>query len=323
MKHALDSTELSVGFIDEELKAVYLAWRDWYRDIRRGSPHSIAAYENDLHAFWQFLARHEGETIGLKHLQQLELRQLRAWLSARHQQGLSKNSSARALSSLRQFYRYAQRHHAITNEAVFHLRGPKLDVPLPKALSAEQSLRAVESIAEQQEEDWQGARDRALLMLIYGCGLRISEALSLTLGDLQGAPQTLRITGKGRKQRQLPLLPVVREALEHYVALCPYLKGCNPEEALFRAARGKPLSDRAFRLQLQKLRGLLGLPDTASPHAFRHSFATHLLAQGGDLRDIQELLGHESLSTTQRYTHVDSHRLMQAYQAAHPAAKAD
>jgi integrase/recombinase XerC len=251
----------------------------------------------------------------LSHLQQLQERDVRAWLAARMNKGMAKTSNARALSAFKHWMRYLQREGKCDNTRVLTVRAPKLNKPLPKALSEAQAGALM--AAEGDAEPWVAARDHALLLLLYGTGLRIGEALSLTLSDMQG--EALRVMGKGRKERVVPLLPMVRQAIEVYVEACPYC----PKQAkgpLFWGARGAPLQAAIFQRRLRDMRRALGLPESATPHALRHSFATHLLAQGADLRDIQELLGHASLSTTQRYTHVDTARLMGAYAKAHPRA---
>jgi integrase/recombinase XerC len=251
-------------------------------------------------------------------LARLEHRELRAWLAQRRQDGISDSSNARAMSSIRNFYRYLQRETGLENAAVFNLRMPRLKKPLPKALTAQDALDAVETLRTLHPEPWIARRDWALLTLLYGCGLRIGEALSLTRHDIAGAKHGLRIHGKGGKERVVPVLPQVLEAIAAYLAACPYMG--EGEMPLFLGARGERLAPAVFRRQIRQLRAGLGLPESATPHAFRHSFATHLLAGGGDLRAIQELLGHENLSTTQRYTHVDTARLMSAYKNAHPRA---
>lgn len=313
--------KLTILPIDDGLRAIYLQWQEWFVHVKRASSHSLTAYQNDLFAFFTFQSEYFGETITLEQLRSLEVRDIRAWLAERMSANYSKTSNARALSSVRHFFRYLEREALLENSALFHVQMPKLDKPLPKALTQEQSLRSIDAIGELHDEEWIAWRDKSLLMLIYGCGLRISEALSLTVTDMLNAHGSIRIVGKGKKQRQVPLLPIVSNALLTYLRVCPHHQEGEQDKALFLGKRGRPLQDRAFRTQLEKLRALLGLPENASPHAFRHSFATHLLAEGADLRDIQELLGHESLSTTQRYTHVDSKRLLGAYNAAHPATK--
>jgi integrase/recombinase XerC len=292
--------------------ALLVEWAEWFTHRRGGAAHSLLAYRNDLQHCVAFLQDYAGEAVGLATLAALDVTTLRAWLAARRAQGFSNASNARALSSLRHFFRWLEEAHGCQNDAVFQLSMPKREKPLPKALNTEQSLRAAQGFAAIHIEPWLAARDAALLLLIYGCGLRISEALSVTPDAIVGAPMSLRILGKGNKERNVPLLPVVQDAIADYMRQCPH----PLQEALFVGLRGAPLHASAFRKQLQTLRRQLGLPEHTTPHAFRHSFATHLLADGGDLRAIQELLGHASLSTTQRYTHVDAARLQAAYHAA-------
>jgi integrase/recombinase XerC len=226
-------------------------------------------------------------------------------------------SNARALSTVKSFFRYLEKDTGMENAAVFHIRSPKIKKSIPKALAEGQAEQALGEIKTMSKEEWINKRNLALLTLIYGCGLRISEALSLNYKDFPKG-DSITILGKGNKQRAVPVLPVVKAAIEEYVAACPY-----PFEAktpLFLGSRGGALDPAIFQRELRKLRTALGLPESTTPHAFRHSFATHLLSAGGDLRSIQELLGHASLSTTQRYTHVDKERLMNAYKNAHPRA---
>jgi integrase/recombinase XerC len=302
--------------LSNDLNNHFNEWAEWFAHIRQASDHSLKAYSNDLQQCFAFLMEYVGEEVSLQTLAELDAASVRAWLANRMQNGMSKNSNARALSSLRHFMRYLEREGKVTNSAVFQVQMPKLDKPLPKALTQEQSLRAAEGFDVLHTEPWLAARDTALLMLIYGCGLRISEALSVSPDDVLSAQVSLRILGKGGKHRQVPLLPMVSDAIKDYMRQCPHAL----DEALFVGLRGAPLHASAFRKSLQQLRRALGLPEHASPHAFRHSFATHLLAGGGDLRSIQELLGHSSLSSTQRYTHVDAARLQAAYHAAQEAA---
>jgi integrase/recombinase XerC len=304
--------------IDKGLKTFLEQWRGWLLHVRRASEHTVTAYTIDISAFLTFMANHLGGNVSIAKLKQLEARDFRAWLAWRAQQGLSKSSTARAASTIRHLYRYGEREGIWKHSAIFEVRLPKLNKPLPKALSMEQSLNAVNNIGNLQEEPWIAKRDEALLMLIYGCGLRISEALSLTLGTVMESTRSLSIHGKGNKQRQVPLLPLVVDAIGDYVRQCPHHAQGNKQMPLFVGVRGGPLNPAQFQKTLRHLRSWLGLPESATPHAFRHSFATHLLGQGADLRDIQELLGHESLSTTQRYTHVDAARLLAAYADAHP-----
>lgn len=273
---------------------------------RRYSTHSCRAYQQDL----QHFQRYCGGTLTRTRLEKQTLYDFREWLGQRVAEGISARSNARAISALRGLYRWAK----CENTAISQLRSPKKPAPLPKPVSAVQSLEAVSKIGELQEEPWLAARDEALLALLYGAGLRISEALALTPGEVTPNAEWLRIRGKGKKQRMVPLLPVVREAVLAYEQACPY--PLIDAEPLFLGARGKPLQAPVFRRQLEKLRGWIGLPGSATPHAFRHSFATHLLAEGADLRSIQELLGHASLAATQHYTQVDTARLLEGYRKA-------
>jgi integrase/recombinase XerC len=290
-------------------------WLVWLAHNKRSSRHTIISYQHDLNHFLGFLQQHLGGAVSKKQLSELELRDFRAWLASRNQD-YDAVSNARALSAVKSFYRWLEQQGHGKNSAIFHIRSPKIGRALPKALAVEQAQNSVTAIETMDDEAWINARNLALLLLIYGCGLRISEALSVKRSD---AKQTmLRLVGKGGKERQVPVLPVVTQAIESYLALCPHHTSAN--EPLFVGKEGKPLNPGVFQRTLRNLRRQLGLPETTTPHAFRHSFATHLLSAGGDLRSIQELLGHASLSTTQRYTHIDRERLMNAYQNAHPRA---
>lgn len=297
----------------EKLQGIIQDWQRWLKDEKRYSYHTLDHYTRDLAAFLEFLTSHRGEQPASLMLKSLDIKDFRAWLAFRNSKGYSAASTARALAVIRSFFRYSERFHNLTNTALFTLRTPKHPKPLPKALTAEEAERALTGLNAQ--ENWQSKRDLALLVLIYGMGLRISEALGLTC-DVLPLNEVLTIRGKGKKERQVPVLPVIRQAIAAYCVASPY--ATEPGEPLFKSARGKPLAPRLFQKRLQDLRRALGLPETTTPHAFRHSFATHLLGAGGDLRAIQELLGHASLSTTQRYTAVDSERLLGAYRKAHP-----
>jgi integrase/recombinase XerC len=293
------------------------AWRSWLKSERRAASLSLEAYERDLFAFLAFLASHHGAPPSLASLQALERGDLRAWLAQRAGRGLKATSTARALSVVRGFFRFLARRGLVENAAVLGLRNPKLPKAVPKALSEAEAMDALSNIGELSNEPWIAKRDAALLTLLYGCGLRLGEALSLTRADVKAARSgRLTVTGKGRKQRIVPVLAIVAAALDDYLAASPF-----KHDPLFLGARGGALHPRIVQDRLQRLRLLLGLPATATPHALRHSFATHLLAGGGDLRAIQELLGHASLSTTQRYTEVDAAGLLAVYEQAHPRAK--
>jgi integrase/recombinase XerC len=295
--------------------------------VRRASGHSVTAYLHDISGFLAFLHKHQGGVIGTSQLRALEERDFRAWMAHRAQT-YAKSSNARALSAVRTFFRYLNQHAGIHNFAALQMSGPKLDKPLPKAPNEAQTNAALEGLNDAEKTDWIAARDHAIATLLYGAGLRISEALNLTLADIAG--DHLRILGKGNKERQVPLLKVVKKALEAYVSVCPWHQGGAREKSqppvpspqpLFLGLRGKKLQPAIFQRTVQKLRRQMGLPESLTPHALRHAFATHLLSRGAELRDIQELLGHSSLSTTQRYTHVDVTRLLDAYSQAHPLAE--
>lgn len=294
--------------------------RNWYAHLmgeRRASAATLVSYHRDLACFLDFLTGHLGEAPALDALARLELRDFRAFLASRRKDGLQSRSLARALSSIRSFFRFLDRTGVLANPALRALRSPKIPHSIPKPLTPAAARRLIEEVEETGAAPWARARDAAILILLYGCGLRISEALSLDRND---APlgESLRITGKGRKERIVPVLPVAREAVDQYLALCPH--GLAPGDPLFVGARGKRLNPRLLRGTVIGLRKRLGLAGTVSPHALRHSFATHLLAGGGDLRAIQELLGHASLSTTQMYTEADAARLLDIYDKAHPRA---
>jgi integrase/recombinase XerC len=300
--------------------------RQWLKEmaqVRRASSHSIEAYLHDVSGFIAFLHQHQARAITLNELAVLEEREIKSWLAYRVQRGYAKTSNARALSAVRTFFKFLNAHAGITNLAPLQVPSPKLDKPLPKAPSVAQARATVDGLEIEARAPWVNARDHAIAMLLYGCGLRISETLGLTFGDVTAGTESLRVLGKGKKQRQVPLLPLVRQAIARYLEQSPYHQPRfqRPSDfPLFVGVRGKPLQPAVFQRTLQELRRAYGLPESLTPHALRHAFATHLLSNGADLRDIQELLGHESLSTTQRYTHVDATRLMAAYDAAHPGA---
>jgi len=304
-----------------DLTAAVQAWQDWLGLERRMSAHTLAAYRRDLAGFLGFLAGHLGGPPSLDELDALAPADLRAWLAARAGRGLARSSTARALSVVRGFFRWLQREGLAANPAVAAVATPRLPHAVPKALDVADAREAIDTAAELDQRPWVGKRDVAVLLLLYGCGLRIGEALALRRRDAPLPGQAaLRVRGKGDKQREVPLLPVVARAIGDYLAACPYpLPADGP---LFVSLGGdRPLGARQVQARLQQARSLLGLPESATPHALRHSFATHLLAAGGDLRAIQELLGHASLSTTQRYTAVDAGALLKAYERAHPRAR--
>lgn len=291
------------------------AWRDWLLVERRMSTHTLSAYDRDLTGFIGFLSRHLGGPPSPGDLAGLTASDFRAWLAERAMRGLEKSSTARALSVVRGFFRFLERRGAVSNAAIGAVRGPRVPRAVPKALTVGEAADALDAIGDLADEPWVAARDTAVITLLYGCGLRIGEALGL---DRRVVPlgETLAITGKGDKTRLVPILPVVRSAVDDYVRSVPF--ALDSDGPLFVGVRGRRLGARQIQGRLQVLRAALGLPESATPHALRHSFATHLLAGGGDLRAIQELLGHASLSTTQRYTDVDAARLLDVHRAAHP-----
>lgn len=296
------------------------AWLGRLEHERRASPRTLEAYGFAVARYLAFLERHRGEALSAKDLGSVTAGEVRAWLAHLRsgETPLSPRSLSQALSAIRTFHRFLDRRLEIPNAAVGLVRGPRVKPGAPRPVTEDQAIGLIaEPALDPDREDWEVARDQAVLTLLYGCGLRISEALSLRRSDAP-LPEQLRITGKGAKTRIVPVLPAVREAVDAYLAQVPF--GLAPDEPLFRAKRGGPLSPRHVQATVQQLRGRLGLPASATPHALRHSFATHLLGAGADLRSIQELLGHASLSTTQRYTEVDAAALLSAYSAAHPRA---
>ena len=302
----------------DDLRAAIGLWMGWLAAERRASAHTVAAYGRDLALFLDFLIEHLGELPSLAAIDQLRTADFRAYLARRVQGHAERSSLARALSVLRGFVRFLHRRGLASTNALAALRSPRQRAGVPKPLTVEDATAAVDVVGEFAAIGWHSKRDIAILTLLYGCGLRLSEALGLSRGE---APlsETLVVTGKGRKQRLLPVLPVVRAAVADYLATCPHTSAADGP--LFVGARGGPLNPRLVQRRMAEVRGYLGLPESATPHALRHSFATHLLGAGGDLRAIQELLGHASLSTTQRYTSVETERLLAIYDAAHPRAR--
>jgi integrase/recombinase XerC len=289
-------------------------WLDALAHERRASPHTLRAYGDDLARFLAFLTEHKGRTPDEAMLAKLVPADLRAFITKRRNEGLGSRGVQRALAAVRSFFRFLAREGVLENAAPRAVRTPRIPRTLPRPLSETDAARTLEEAAE-NDVKWLAARDTALLTLLYGAGLRVSEALSLRRGDVPlGA--SLTVLGKGRKQRTVPLLPAVREAIQIYAEQIPFT-GAR-DSSLFVSRRGRPMSARETQALMQRLRSRLGLPERATPHALRHSFATHLLANGGDLRAVQELLGHASLSTTQTYTEIDVKKLMQVYQNAHP-----
>lgn len=295
-------------------------WLEHLAHERRASPRTLEAYGFAAQRYIAFLQQHRGEQLTLAGLSEVTAADVRAWLAhlRNGEPPLSPRSLSQALSAIRAFHRFLDLRLDAPNAAIALVRGPRVKPGAPRPVSEDQARGLIaEPALDPDREDWEAARDQAVLTLLYGCGLRISEGLSLKRADAPLGAE-LRILGKGSKTRIVPVLPAVREAVDAYLQQLPF--GLAPDEPLFRAKRGGPLSPRHVQATVQALRGRLGLPASATPHALRHSFATHLLGAGADLRAIQELLGHASLSTTQRYTGVDAERLLSAYAKAHPRA---
>ncbi len=299
---------------DAETQAQIAAWMRDLGAVRRLAPKTLEAYGRDLGQFFAFLSQHMGGAVSLATLRQMRAADLRAFMARRRTDGIEARSLSRTLSAIKSFLRFLEREGVLSTEALNTVRTPRTRRGLPRALTVAEAKATIATTAELEDRPWVAARDMAVLALCYGAGLRISEALALSRTDLDGP--ALRVTGKGGKTRLVPLIAGVRAAIATYLELCPFPLG--PSQPLFRGVKGGVLSPRLIQLRVAQLRGALGLPPGATPHALRHSFATHLLGRGGDLRAIQELLGHASLSTTQIYTAVDTERLLDAYRAAHP-----
>nr|WP_255554761.1 tyrosine recombinase XerC [Sphingomicrobium sp. B8] len=291
-------------------------WGDHLAHNLRRSPHTVRAYVATAHRFIDFLGRYRGEEIGKFGLLALKAQDLRAFLSDRRSEGLGASSAAREMSAVRAFLTFAAEDQGHVPQ-VPKTRAPRRPKTLPRAVAPDEATALADEAEAQALVDWIGKRDLAVLLLLYGSGLRIAEACGLT-GSSVPLGRTLRVTGKGGKMRVVPIVEKVREAVDAYATACPY--PIEASEALFKGARGGPLSPDMVRRSVRKARDMLGLPDTLTPHALRHSFATHLLAGGADLRSLQELLGHASLSSTQIYTKVDAARLLDVYRNAHPRA---
>lgn len=313
-------SEPALGFSAKpDVQEALERWREWMAVERNVSPHTLSAYLGDVGVFLRFLTEFRGGSPpSLNDLADLKAADFRSWQSRLAIDGLTAASRARALAAVRNLFRWMDRSGRLHNPAIGSLGTPKVKRPMPRPLTVVDADRLLEEAEQEPDEPWIGKRDRALFTVLYGCGLRISEALGLARKD---APlgDVLRVTGKGRKERIVPVLPAVAEAVQAYLDVCPHALGAD--QPLFVGVRGGRLNPATAQRQMQKLRGLVGLPDSATPHALRHSFATHLLADGGDLRAIQDLLGHASLSTTQRYTDVESEQLMNVYRNTHPRAR--
>jgi integrase/recombinase XerC len=304
-------------FLDPALGAALAQWLAQLQALEGAAVNTVEAYRHDVSRYLKFLSGHRGGAEGIASIATTSQTDLRAWMADERARGLSARSLSRALSAVKSFTAWAADRTGADASTVLSARGPKFRRKLPRPLSEDGAAAILDEIGQDAREDWIAARDTAIATLLYGLGLRISEALSLTGAD-HPLPESLRIIGKGGKTRPVPVIPAATEAVAAYVRLCPF--DLTPDQPLFRGARGGPVNPRLIQGAMERARLRLCLPATATPHALRHSFATHLLSAGGDLRAIQELLGHASLSTTQGYTAVDAARLMEVYEKAHPRA---
>ncbi|MDJ0626841.1 MAG: tyrosine recombinase XerC [Rhodobacter sp.] len=307
-----------------DITAISPAMRDalegWLASLKAldgAAAHTLTAYRTDVLGYMAFLGRHFGGSTGIAPLTGITVSDMRAWMAFERGRGVSARSLARMLSAVKTFTAWLAEREGFDPTAVLSTRSPRFQKKLPRPLSEEAAIRMIDTVEQQSTTDWVALRDAAVVTLLYGCGLRISEALGLTGADVP-LPEVLRILGKGGKERLVPVVEAARQAVAAYVRACPH--PVEPDAPLFRGVRGGALNPRQIQRAMQSARLQLGLPATATPHAMRHSFATHLLSAGGDLRAIQELLGHASLSTTQAYTSVDTARLMEVYDRAHPRA---
>ena len=295
---------------DTELKKIILQWQEWLISVRNYSPHTAQSYLNDLNIFLKYFSK---ENINLSILEELNIRDFRNFFSSRAQKKISKTSIAREESAIKNFYKWLNNNKIINNTIIFQISSPKLPKTLPKAVDVNILFDIIDEASKKCTEPWIGCRDKAIFALLYGCGLRISEALSLNVEDITGN-DLIKKRGKGNKERYVPILPLVIDLINDYKQMCPY--NLQLKDPLFLGARGERLSPRIIQRKLQQIRLKLNLPDDITPHSLRHSFATHLLAQGTDLRSIQELLGHSSLSSTERYTEVDLNKIKEEYKKA-------
>ncbi|MFT5066656.1 MAG: integrase/recombinase XerC [Yoonia sp.] len=292
-------------------------WLDHCRALGGASDNTIKAYQSDVIGFLAFMTQHHADAQGLGPLSKITVSDMRSWMASERARGVGARSLARSLSAVKTFYRWLSDREGFEATAVLSTRSPKFTKKLPRPLAIDAATAMIETVELQARDGWVAARDAAVVTLLYGCGLRISEALGLTGSDVP-LPAVMRITGKGGKERIVPVIDAARDAVDAYLRLSPH--PVEPNSPLFRGTRGGALNPRMVQKVMEKSRMQLGLPATATPHAMRHSFATHLLTAGGDLRAIQELLGHSSLSTTQAYTAVDTAHLMEVYNRTHPKA---
>ncbi len=301
----------------DDLNLMIFAWVKQLAHERNLSPHTVRSYHLDVKSFVIFLNEYEAKKISLSFLEEIDLKIFRSWNSDMRRENKSPKSVSRALSSLKSLFLFLKNHHGISNEAVFRVQTAKVAKSLPRPIDVEDTKNFIAEISKKEIKDWLNFRNRALIMLIYGCGLRISEVLGLRFKEI--SQNHIKVLGKGKKERIVPLLGIVRESIVEYMSACPFAEKIKENHcAIFLNSRGGELSARSFQMIVKEIARKLNLPENATPHAFRHSFATHLMAEGLDLRSIQELLGHENLSTTQIYTKVNVANLLESYKKNHP-----
>jgi integrase/recombinase XerC len=298
--------------VDPNLLILCHNWLEWLKLEKLSSVATIRNYSADIRGFMVFINHHKSSNISVSLIKELSISDFRSWISSLHNSNIKSISLARKISAIKNFFKYLSKFEQIENNNIFAIRSPKLSKSLPRPLLEEDAKMAIENIATISQDNWVNLRDTAILALIYGCGLRISEALSINKSQINN--DYLSIVGKGKKERIIPVLPIVRQYINNYLEQCPY----HIDNEIFVSIKGDPLSADLFRVQVRKLRKKFGLNDKVTPHAFRHSFATHLLAGGADLRAIQDLLGHEDLSTTERYTLIETSKLVEVYNKFHP-----
>ena len=304
--------------MNKHIEDAFINWLGNLKEVRNLSDNTLISYKHDVKSFIEFISTHTGSEVSIKYLNDMKISDFRSFLSYLRNKDISSTSIARIISSLKSFFNYLLNTNLIESTVVQSLRTPKQKKSLPRPISSELAIETIKHAQDMEKEKWIGLRNKSILMLLYGCGLRISEALNLNFEDIN-ENDYLIIKGKGNKERMVPLMDYVKNDIENYIHECP--KNFMKDDPLFVGKRLDRLSPRIIQYVLEKIRHNLSLPETATPHALRHSFATHLLDSGGDLRTIQELLGHSSLSTTQKYTKVETEKLYDAYSKAHPLAK--
>lgn len=306
------------NLVGPKLNKFLEGWYSWLQIEKNYAQLTTFHYTQDLKHFFVFLQHYWGESIDIARFESLSSADIRAYLSHRLSQGVSHRSNARSISALRSFNTFLEKRHDIRSPALSLLTLPRLKTTLPRPLPISDALRVMETHVVENAESWMDHRDEALFTLLYGCGLRLSEALNLTISDISLTSRSLIVRGKGNKERLIPLQPIIKEKIHRYLLQAPHAH--DAKNPLFIGLQGDRLSSGVAQRQMRRLRSQLGLPDSATPHALRHSFATHLLAAGGNLRMIQELLGHASLTSTQKYTDIETTQLLNVYQATHPRA---